>query len=93
MSDMRTGRPWWTRRGFLQGGAAIMAGVYGLPGRLGYAAEIPDQFDGSKFQLSAPEPNPKRGAWRQPRVHDPPLPNSPCGRSTRTSSIGRNKIT
>src|SRR5215831_19016176 len=61
MSDMRTGRPWWTRRGFLQGGAAIMAGVYGLPGRLGYAAEIPDQFDGSKFQLSAPEPNPKRG--------------------------------
>jgi len=61
MSDTRTRRPWWTRRGFLQGGAAIMAGVYGLPGRLGYAAEIPDQFDGSKFQLSAPEPNPKRG--------------------------------
>ena len=24
-------------------------------------AAIPDQFDGSKFQLAAPEPNPKRG--------------------------------
>ena len=24
-------------------------------------ADIPNQFDGSKFQLAAPEPNPKRG--------------------------------
>jgi peptide/nickel transport system substrate-binding protein len=54
-------RPWWTRRGFLQGSAAVAAGIYGLPGRLGRAAEIPDQFDGSKFQLKAPEPNPKTG--------------------------------
>src|SRR5271163_1666608 len=53
--------PWWTRRGFLQGSAAVAAGIYGLPGRLGHAAEIPDQFDGSKFQLAAPEPNPKSG--------------------------------
>src|SRR5256885_14561736 len=28
---------------------------------LASAAEIPLEFDGSKFQLAAPEPNPKRG--------------------------------
>src|SRR5271170_6405291 len=61
MNDPQSGRPWWTRRGFLQGSAAVAAGVYGLPGRLGHAAEIPDQFHGSKFQLAAPEPNPKSG--------------------------------
>ena len=61
MREQRFGHPWWTRRGFLQGGAAVVAGIYGLPGRLGHAAEIPDEFDGSKFQLTAPEPNPKHG--------------------------------
>jgi ABC-type transport system substrate-binding protein len=61
MSDPSIGRPWWTRRGFLQGSAAIMAGIYGLPGRLGRAAEIQNEFDGSKFQLKAPEPNPRSG--------------------------------
>src|SRR5499426_1692532 len=61
MSDSRTRRPWWTRRGFLQGSAAVLAGIYGLPGRLGYAAEVPNEFDGSKFQLKAPEPNAKSG--------------------------------
>ena len=60
MSDPRFGRRWWTRRGFLQAGAAA-AGVWGLGGRLGHTAEIPSEFDGSKFQLAAPEPNPKRG--------------------------------
>jgi len=61
MNDPRFGRRWWTRRGFLQGSAAVAAGLYGLPGRLGHTAEIPTEFDGSKFQLAAPEPNPKRG--------------------------------
>ena len=61
MSDLRIGRPRWTRRGFLQSGAAAMAGIYGLHRRLGYAEEIPNEFDGSKFQLAAPEPNPKSG--------------------------------
>jgi hypothetical protein len=28
-----------------------------------------------------------------PRAHVPVLPNRPCGRSTRTSTIGRNRIT
>ena len=61
MGELCSGRPLWTRRGFLQGGAAAIAGIYGLHGRLGYAAEIPNEFDGSKFQLKAPEPNPKSG--------------------------------
>jgi peptide/nickel transport system substrate-binding protein len=61
MSNPRFARPWWTRRGVLQGSAAVIAGVYGLPWRLAHAEEIPDQFDGSKFQLKAPEPNPKSG--------------------------------
>src|SRR5215468_9234502 len=59
MTDPRFARPWWTRRGFLQGSAAAIAAIYGLPGRLAHAAEIPDQFDGSKFKLKASEPNPK----------------------------------
>jgi peptide/nickel transport system substrate-binding protein len=61
MNDPRFARPWWTRRGFLRGSAAAIAGIYGLPARLGHAAEIPNEFDGSKFQLKAPEPNAKRG--------------------------------
>ena len=40
MSHARFSPKWWTRRGFLQGTAAVAAGVYGLPGRLGHAAEI-----------------------------------------------------
>jgi peptide/nickel transport system substrate-binding protein len=61
MRDPRFARPWWTRRGFLKGSAAAAAGVYGLSWRLGHAAEIPNEFDGSKFQLKAPEPNAKSG--------------------------------
>ena len=62
MNDPHIERRWWTRRGFLQASAAVAAaGMYGLPSRPGYAAEIPDEFDGSKFQLTAPEPNPKHG--------------------------------
>ena len=29
--------------------------------RYGFAADIPMEYDGSKFQMAAPEPNPKRG--------------------------------
>jgi peptide/nickel transport system substrate-binding protein len=54
-------RPGWGRRGFLQGGAAALAGLYGMAPRYGLAADIPLQYDGTKFQLAAPEPNPKRG--------------------------------
>jgi peptide/nickel transport system substrate-binding protein len=54
----RTG---WGRRGFLQGSAAAMAAGYGFAPRYGLAADIPLQYDGSKFKLAPPEPNPKRG--------------------------------
>ena len=50
----------WTRRGFLHGSAAAIAAAYGMrPTRA--LADIPLQFDGSTFQLTAPEPNPKHG--------------------------------
>jgi len=39
----------------------MIAGAYGLPPGFALAAEIPDKFDGSSFQLRAPEPNPKTG--------------------------------
>src|SRR5258708_2099511 len=49
-----------TRRGMLQGGAAAIAAAYGFPPEWA-EAEIPLEYDGSKFQMAAPEPNPKRG--------------------------------
>ena len=61
MNDLRFGYPWWNRRQFLQGSAAIAAGAYGLPSSFALAAEIPDKYDGSKFQLKAPEANAKPG--------------------------------
>ena len=51
----------WCRRAFLKSSAAVATGAYGFRWGLGRAADIPYQFDGSKFQLAAPEPNPKRG--------------------------------
>ena len=52
--------PWLSRRGFLGSTAAAMAGAYGLSVGLSEAA-IPNEYDGSKFQLKAAEPNAKRG--------------------------------
>ena len=51
----------WSRRAFLISSAAVATGAYGFRWGLGRAADIPYQFDGSKFQLAAPEPNPKHG--------------------------------
>src|SRR5262249_4761356 len=48
----------WSRRGLLRASPATTAASL-FPWRA--LAAIPDQFDGSKFQLTAPEPNPKRG--------------------------------
>ncbi|HEV2099619.1 MAG TPA: ABC transporter substrate-binding protein, partial [Stellaceae bacterium] len=62
MADPRAVRSWRNRREFLQTTAAVAAGAYGLswlPARA--ANEIPLEYDGSKFQLKAPEPNPKSG--------------------------------
>ena len=52
----------WSRRDMLRGSAAALMGAYGLAPRYGLAADIPMEYDGSKFQIAAPEPNPKRGA-------------------------------
>src|ERR1700722_15845180 len=50
----------WNRRDFLKGSAALAAAVYGL--RPDWAmADVPLQFDGSKFKPAAPEPRPKSG--------------------------------
>src|SRR6476620_2875376 len=52
----------WSRRDILRGGsAAALMGAYGLAPRYGLAADIPLEYDGSKFQMAAPEPNPKSG--------------------------------
>ena len=51
----------WSRRAFLKSSAGVATGAYGFRWGLGRAADIPYQFDGSKFQLAAPEPNPKHG--------------------------------
>ncbi|MGE5270571.1 MAG: ABC transporter substrate-binding protein, partial [Thiohalocapsa sp.] len=61
MTDTRSARPWWNRRQFLQRSVAAAAGAYGMRWGLGLAADVPFEFDGSKFQLAAPEPNPKSG--------------------------------
>jgi ABC-type transport system substrate-binding protein len=61
MSELRLARPWWNRRDFLKSGAALAAGASAMRWGFAPAAEIPYEFDGSKFQLAAPEPNPKRG--------------------------------
>ncbi len=54
--------PGLSRRGFLGAAAGAAAGAYGLSLGLGRSeAAIPREFDGSKFQLQAPEPNAKRG--------------------------------
>src|SRR5579864_5077695 len=60
MSGWNSSRSGWNRRDFLKGSAAMVAAAYGL--RPDWAmADIPLQFDGSKFKLAAPEPNPKSG--------------------------------
>lgn len=61
MNDRDAERGYATRRNFLRGSAAVAAGFYGMAPRHGLAADIPLQFDGSKFQLAAPEPKPKHG--------------------------------
>ena len=45
----------------MQRSAALAAGAYGMSWGLANAADIPLQYDGSKFQLKAGEPTPKSG--------------------------------
>ena len=58
MSGSRFSKP--NRRDVIKGGSAAMAAAAGLTPDFGLA-QVPNEFDGSKFQLKAPEPNPKRG--------------------------------
>ncbi len=51
----------FNRRRLIQGGAAALIGGYGMAPRYGLSADVPNEFDGTKFQMAAPEPNPKRG--------------------------------
>jgi ABC-type transport system substrate-binding protein len=51
----------WSRRDMLRGSAAALMGAYGLAPRFGLAADIPYEYDGSKFQMAAPEAKPKPG--------------------------------
>src|SRR5437763_7898432 len=61
MRDPLFARPGWTRRDFLQRSAAVAVGAYGMRWGLADAADTPLEFDGSKFQLKAAEPDPKHG--------------------------------
>src|SRR3954467_10044158 len=61
MTDRRATYSRWNRRDFLKSSAAVAAGAYGLRWHLANAADVPYEFDGSKFQLAAPEPNAKLG--------------------------------
>src|SRR5271169_3760516 len=61
MNTRHPARTSWSRRDMLRGSAAALMGAYGLAPRYGLAADVPMEYDGSKFQIAAPEPNPKRG--------------------------------
>jgi len=61
MTDQPVSRSGWNRRDFLKTSAAAAAGAYAMRWGPALAADVPFEFDGSKFQLAAPEPNPKRG--------------------------------
>src|SRR6516165_1518266 len=61
MNEPHFTHSWWNRRDFLKGTVAVVAGARGLSSGLGLAAEITDKYDGSKFELKAPEANAKPG--------------------------------
>lgn len=86
MTNNRTTRPWWNRRDVMKGGAAVAAGAAGLFPDFGLA-NVPLEFDGSKFQLAAPEPNPKRGGVLRYGIHSR-LPHFDFHQSGTIASLG-----
>jgi peptide/nickel transport system substrate-binding protein len=60
MQDHESKRSRVNRREFVKGAAATGA-AFAMPWHLALAQGVPNEFDGSKFQLKAPEPNPKSG--------------------------------
>ena len=61
MNDQDSGQKGWSRRDMLRTSAAALMGAYAMGPRYGLAADIPMEYDGTKFQMAAPEANPKRG--------------------------------
>ncbi|MDT9110819.1 hypothetical protein, partial [Escherichia coli] len=59
MRESKSGYRGVKRREFVTGAAAATT-LYGMP-RHTMAQGVQMEFDGSKFQLAAPEPNPKKG--------------------------------
>ena len=59
MASQERKASWWTRRALLGTAAGMALGAYGVS--RGLAAEVPSTFDGTGFQLRAPEPNARRG--------------------------------
>jgi peptide/nickel transport system substrate-binding protein len=80
-------RAGWGRRAFMHGSAAAVAAAYGLWPRYGLAADIPLQYDGSKFKLAAPEPNPKRGGMLRYAITSRP-PHFDVHQSGTINSLG-----
>src|SRR5262249_40735208 len=72
MTDLRALQSWWNRRDFLKSSAAVAAGGHAMRWSLAAAADIPLEFDGSKFQLKAAEPNPKHGRVVRMGIPVPP---------------------
>jgi len=60
MQDHESRRSRVKRREFVKGAAALGAGA-AFPWQFARAEGVANEFDGSKFQLAAPEPNPKSG--------------------------------
>jgi peptide/nickel transport system substrate-binding protein len=60
MQDRESRHSRVNRREFVKGSAAAAVTVFGTPWRA-LAEDVPDVFDGSTFQLKAPEPSPKSG--------------------------------
>ena len=60
MQDHESRRSRVNRREFVKGAAATGAAA-AFPWHLALAQGVPNEFDGSKFHLKAPEPNPKSG--------------------------------
>jgi ABC-type transport system substrate-binding protein len=60
MRNPRSKGPGVNRRAFVKGAAAAGATVFGMPWQA-LAQGVPNEFDGSKFQLKAAEPNAKSG--------------------------------
>ena len=76
----------WGRRQFLRPGRAGRHGG-GLARRRGQAAEVPLEYRRPRFQLAAPEPNPKRGGVLRYAITNRP-PHFDVHQSGTINSIG-----